>query len=301
MKPLACGLFLILCGPSLVAQQVVFEAITPYHSIKVVDRLGMRVLSFDGTTETRMSLRDPLSGHFEYTEYFHMAWLWNLQISNVLMVGLGGASTQRSFEHYYPGVTVESVEIDPMVVMAATEYFHFKKSEKQTVSTEDGRVFLRRTPRNYDAIFMDAYTESRYGSSLPQHLTTKEFFELARERLTPNGVLAYNVIGNLNGWRADLLGAMYKTLTNVFPHVYLFPAAESQNVVLIAPRSTFRADYRILRSRADLLIKQRRVTHPSFLTRLGSLRTNAPVTTAKAPLLTDDFAPVEGLMNGGTP
>ena len=142
MRPLAYGLFLMLCSRCLVAQQVVFEAITPYHSIKVVDRLGMRVLSFDSTTETRMSLRDPLSGHFEYTEYFHMAWLWNLQISNVLMVGLGGASTQRSFEHYYPDVTVESVEIDPMVVMAATEYFSFKKSERQTVSTEDGRVFL---------------------------------------------------------------------------------------------------------------------------------------------------------------
>ena len=45
MRPLAYGLFLMLCSRCLVAQQVVFEAITPYHSIKVVDRLGMRVLS----------------------------------------------------------------------------------------------------------------------------------------------------------------------------------------------------------------------------------------------------------------
>ena len=295
------GLILWGLGPEGLAparaQEVVFETTTPYHHVRVIDQQGLRTLSFDGTTETRMSLRDPFSGHFEYTEFFHMAWLWNTQLNNVLMVGLGGASAQRAFAHYYPQLSVETVEIDPVVLAVAREYFYFKESPRQRVHLEDGRIFLRRTRKQYDAILMDAYTENRYGSFLPQHLVTKEFFELARARLTTNGVLGYNVIGNLRGWRTDLLGAMYKTLRSVFPEVYLFPATESHNVVLVATQSKIPASLPMLQQRATVLLRQRRVTLPTFWTRLSAFQTAAPLTAARAPILTDDYAPVEGLLN----
>jgi spermidine synthase len=192
---------------------------------------------------------------------------------------------------------VETVELDPVVLFVATEFFHFKQSPRQRVHLGDGRVFLRRTQKKYDAILMDAYTGNRYGSFLPQHLATKEFFQLAKDRLTTNGVLAYNVIGSLRGLRADLLGALYKTLNAVFPQVYLFPASESQNVVLIASKSPQRTDFNILQQRAALLIHQRRITLPTFRSRLYSFQSGAPPTAIRAPLLTDDYAPVEGLLN----
>src|SRR5882757_2569361 len=89
---------LLALGDSVPANaEVVFEATTPYHHIRVLDEGGVRVLSFDDSMESRMSLQNPLQGHFEYTEFFHMPWLWNTQMTNVLMVGLGGASTQRAF------------------------------------------------------------------------------------------------------------------------------------------------------------------------------------------------------------
>jgi spermidine synthase len=281
------------------AQDVVFETTTAYHHIRVLDQYGVRILSFDGTTETRMSLRDPLSGHFEYTQFFHMPWLWNTQMETVLMVGLGGASTQRAFEYYYTNLMVETVEIDPVVLHVAQEFFYFKPSPRQRVHLEDGRVFLRRAQNQYDAIVMDAYTENRYGSFLPQHLVTKEFFELASAHLTTNGVLAYNVIGNLRGWRTDLLGAMYKTLKKVFPQVYMFLAGETNNVVMIATKSSLRTDLNTLQQRAAVLIRQRRVTLPTFRARLSAFRADAPLAAARAPILTDDFAPVEGLLGIG--
>ena len=280
--------------------QVVFETTTAHHHVRVFDQQGVRMLSFDGSMETRMSLRDPLSGHFEYTEFFHLPWLWNTQMNRVLIVGLGGASTQRAFEHYYPNLSIETVEIDPVVVFVATEFFHFKQSPRQRVHLGDGRLFLRRTQTKYDAILMDAYTANRYGSFLPQHLVTKEFFELASARLTTNGVLAYNVIGSLQGLRADLLGALYKTLKAVFPQVYLFPASESQNVVLIATKSAPR-DFNFLQQRAMILIHQRRVTLPTLRARLYALRADPPATASRAQILTDDFAPVEGLLNVNGP
>lgn len=304
-RRLGCGRTLsIWCGLSLLAggldveAGVIFETTTPYHHIRVVDANGQRTLEFDGASQSRMSLSHPLRGHFEYTEMFHLAWLWNDGITNVLMVGLGGASTQRAFEHDYPGVRLVTVEIDPAVRRVAKEYFQLRESPRQRVFVEDGRVFLRRTRRQFDAIFMDAYSENRYGAFIPQHLATKEFFVLAASHLTTNGVLAYNVMGNLHGWQVELLGAIYKTLRTAFPQVYLFPCRSSQNVVFLATKSSARAEANGLARRADRLVREHRVSLPTFRIRLGSFRAGPPQTATRAPVLTDDFAPMERLLNG---
>jgi spermidine synthase len=288
---------LLACCPT--RAQLVFEVTSPYHHIRVVDEGGMRLLCFDDATESRMSLQDPLKGHFEYTEYFHMAWLWNQQLTNVLMVGLGAGTAQRAFEHYYPGINVETVEIDPTVVRVARDYFSFRESERQKVQVADGRVFLRRSTARHDLIILDAYVSGRYGSSIPQHLATKEFFELVRDHLTANGVVAYNVIGTVDDWHAGIVGAIYRTLKTVFPQVYLFPARSSRNVVLVATRSGVRADLFGLRQRAALLVQTRRVTVSGFSERIEVFQAQAPLNAARSPVLTDDYAPVEGLAAGG--
>jgi spermidine synthase len=279
--------------------RVIYEVTSPYHHIRVLEDSQLRTLCFDDALETRMSVQNPLTGHFEYTEYFHMAGLWNTNITSVLMVGLGGASAQRSFEHYYPLIRLETVEIDPTVFQVAKDYFNFQESERQKVHIEDGRVFLRRSSAQYDLIVLDAYVQGRYGSCLPQHLATQEFFKIVRDHLTTNGIVAYNVIGNTGGWHAEIVGAVYRTLNTVFPQVYLFACKTSQNIVLIATRARFRAELNGLRQRANWLVQSGRVTLPTFRERLDSLQLWPPSNLASCPILTDDFAPVEGLAGGG--
>lgn len=301
MKQIAWGC-LQICGLLAVipaAGGTVYETTSPYHHIRVVDQGDMRTLCFDDGTETQVSLRDPLRGHFEYTEFFHLAWLWNTNIQRVLMIGLGGGSAQNSFAHYYPGVKIDTVEIDPVVVRVAKEYFWFKESDRQRVFVEDGRMFLRRSTNRYDLIILDAYVQGRYGSSIPQHLATREFFELARDRLTTNGVVAYNVIGSMNGWRGNIVGALYRTLGSVFPQVYSFPAGTSANVVLLATRTEIKANLTMLRTRANQLVAARRVSLPGFRERLASFQILPPRSYSQSPVLTDDYAPVEGLAGGG--
>jgi spermidine synthase len=284
----------LLPGSSLRAETV-YEATSAYHHIRVVDEGGLRTLCFDDAEETKMSLRDPLKGHFEYTEYFHMPWLWNTQITNVLMIGLGGGSIQRSFEHYYPGIKLDTVEIDPAVAHVARNYFHFRESAAQKVHLEDGRMYLRRSRAQYELIILDAYVQGRYGSSIPQHLATREFFELVRAHLSTNGVVAYNVIGTMEGTQPDIIGAIYRTLKGVFPQVYLFPARSSQNVVLIATRTATRTDLPLLRRRAAQLERTHRVILPGFGQRVERIQELPPPSAVRSPILTDDYAPVEGL------
>jgi spermidine synthase len=259
----------------------------------------MRTLCFDDAWESQIALTDSMKGHFEYTEYFHMPWLWNTQIVSVLMIGLGGGTTQRSFEHYYPEVTVQSVEIDPTVARVAREYFSFQESHRQKVQIADGRVFLRRSTAKYDLIILDAYVQGRYGSCIPQHLATKEFFEMARDHLTTNGIVAYNVIGSLSDWQANLIGAIHRTLQSVFPQVYLFAASTEQNVILVATKAKGRADLKGLRQRATSLIQAGWLKLPTFRTRLERLQPQAPLSASRSPLLTDDYAPVEHLAGLG--
>ena len=279
--------------------EVVFETTSPYHHIRVVDDRGIRTLRFDGSAETRMSVRNPLQGHFEYTEYFHMPWLWNTQLTNALMIGLGGASTQRAYQHYYPDLTVETAEIDPVVVRVAKDYFRFQESATQRVQVSDGRVFLRRGGGPYGVIILDAYEKNRYGSFIPYHLATREFFELANQRLTTNGVLAYNVIGTLQGWRADILGSIYKTMKEVFPQVYLFPAQETLNVVVVGVKSSEKLSAVTLQQRANALMQSKRIKLPAFRARLMSMRTEPPLNFQRCQVLTDDYAPVDGLLTRG--
>ena len=290
---------LLACSSAFGA--LIYEATSPYHHIRVVEERDLRTLCFDDAMESRMSIVNPLQGQFEYTDLFHMAWLWNTQLTSVAMIGLGGGSTQRSFESYYPNVKIETAEIDPVVLQVAKQFFNFQESERQKVQISDGRVFLRRNTAKRDLIILDAYVQGRYGSAIPQHLATKEFFELVRDRLTTNGIVAYNVIGSLNDWHAEIVGAIYHTLKTVFPQVYVFPAKTSRNIVLLATRATVRADLNALRARAVLLVQSERIKIPGFLQRLDSFQTLPPISAMRSPILTDDYAPVEGLAGGGGP
>src|ERR1039457_336198 len=291
---------LILLSPLLSGAQrtVLFDRISAYHQIQVYDENATRTLSFNGSWETKMSLTNPLAGHFEYTEHFQMPWLWNHDIKRVLMEGLGGGSTQRAYQHYYTNVMVDTVEIDPVVVEVAKKYFTVQETPSLKIHTNDGRVFLRQTTNVYDVILMDAYSTTRYGSSLPRQLVTKEFFTLASRHLSTNGILAYNVIGQIQGYRATLIGAMYRTLNEVFPRVYMFPAVESQNVVFVATKSSEPFTHAHAEQETQKLISSGTVTLPTFLFRVRSFMDERPPTAGTSPLLTDDYAPIDSLLQG---
>jgi spermidine synthase len=277
---------------------VVFETTSQYHHIQVYDERGIRTLSFNGSWETKMSLRDPLSGHFEYTEYFQMPFLWNPRIKRVLMAGLGGGSTQRAYQHYFTNVMVDTVEIDPAVVEVAKKYFNVTENKTLQVHTNDARQFLRRATNTYDVILMDAYSTTRYGSSLPPQLTTREFFTIANDHLSTNGVLGYNVIGQITGSRQNLLGALYRTMKEVFPQVYMFPAEESQNVVFIATKSPEPYTWSQVQLAGNALVNSGVVKLRTFSARTGNFLNTPPPNATNSVILTDEFSPIESLMRG---
>jgi spermidine synthase len=286
----------LLCAWSSQAQpgrNVVFERISQYHHIQVYDEGGIRTLSFNGSWETKMSLADPLTGHFEYTEYFQMPFLWNPDIKTVLMAGLGGGSTQRAFQHYFTNVMVDTVEIDPAVVEVAEKYFHVTNNSTLRMHTNDARQYLRLATNTYDVILMDAYSTTRFGSSLPPQLTTKEFFTIANGHLTTNGVLGYNVIGQVSGTREKLVAALFHTMKEVFPQVYMFPADESENIVFIATKSSEFSTWSSVQQDASARTRSGLAKLPTYVNRARNFVNRPSFTSTNTLILTDDNCPIE--------
>src|SRR5262249_29958532 len=116
-----------------------------------------------------------------------------------------------------------------------------------------------------------------------------------------NGIVAYNVIGSINSWHAEIVGAIYHTLKTVFPQVYVFPAQSSRNIVLLATRASVKPDISALRQRATLLVQSGQIKLPGFVQRLSNFQALPPPNAMRCPILTDDYAPVEGLAGSGGP
>ena len=94
---------------------------------------------------------------------------------------------------------------------------------------EDARPWLERSEGGYDAIMVDAYRQPY----IPFYLATREFFELARDRLAPGGLVIVNV-GHPEG-NDDLETVLGRTMAEAFPSVLRYPI-EDTNTLLVAGR-----------------------------------------------------------------
>ncbi|SFR52154.1 spermidine synthase [Halogeometricum limi] len=268
--------------------RVVYETQTPYQQLRVVDLGDTRTLYLDGQRHSAMDLSDPDRHVFDYTRYFHLPLLVTDDVDRVLFVGGGGFTGPKRFASDYD-VTVDVAEIDPEVIATAKEYFAVEESDRLNIYNVDGREYLRETNRTYDLIVLDAYRKDK----VPFELTTLEFFELAASRLSEDGVLFANVISAPSGPASQFYRAEYKTLNRAFPQVYAFPTVGGtvvQNVEVVATKNATRL------TEAELLARNARRDVGIDLEReIRNYRD--PPRTDDVPLLRDDRAPVDSLLD----
>jgi spermidine synthase len=273
--------------------RVVYETQTQYQELQVVDLGDTRTLYLDGQRHSAMDKDDPDRHVFTYTRYFHLPYLFvddPEEIDRVLFVGGGGFTGPKRFASEY-NATVDVVEIDPEVVRVAKEYFRLEESDQLNVHTGDGRQYLRETDHEYDLVVLDAYKKDK----VPFHLTTREFMRLASDRLSEDGVLQANLISAPSGPASQFYRAEYRTMDRVFPNVYAFPTTGGgvvQNVELVATK-----DQDVV-TRAELRERDReRDVGIDLSTEVENYRREDPEDLAEAPVLTDEYAPVDSLLD----
>jgi spermidine synthase len=270
-----------------VGAEVVREEETQYQHLRVVDDDGIRTMYLNGGPQSAMDLDQPGRYVFDYSSYLHLPMLVTEDVDRVLFVGGGGFSSPKRFVAEYPNVTVDVVELDPAVVDAAGEHFRVEESDRLRIQTRDGRVFLEETKRTYDVIVLDAFRSTQ----VPYHLTTVEFMEIVGDRLDGDGVLMANIISSTDGDDSAYYRAQYKTMAAVFPQVYSFPTENGglMNIELMATVGDRRF------GEADL--QARNAARDVGLDLSAEIsRYTVDVPTSDAPLLTDDYAPVDSLL-----
>jgi hypothetical protein len=126
------------------------------------------------------------------------------------------------------------------------EYFHpdaaaVRQSPGAEIVIDDGRRFMKRTAQRYDVIAIDPPppVEAAYSGLL----YSKEFYEIARARLKPEGILQQWLPW---GDRATL-AAVAKALKESFPHVRVFSSVEGWGFHFLAANRPL-----ALRKAADL-------------------------------------------------
>jgi spermidine synthase len=107
---------------------------------------------------------------------------------SVAILGNAAGTTARGYGHYFPRTRVDAVEIDGALTDVGRRLFDLRGPNLH-LHTADARPFLRRSDRRYDLIVVDAYRQPY----IPFYLATREFFALARDHLTPRGMIVINV------------------------------------------------------------------------------------------------------------
>jgi spermidine synthase len=143
----------------------------------------------------------------------------------IAILGNAGGTVARAFGRFFPATAVDAVEIDGELTELGRRFLGLENPRMRTFA-EDARPWLERSEGGYDAIMVDAYRQPY----IPFYLTTREFFELSRERLAPGGMTIVNV-GHPEG-SAELERVLGRTMAEVFPRVLRYPI-EPTNTLLV--------------------------------------------------------------------
>lgn len=195
------------------------EVQSPYAELRVEDHPEGRYLLVDRAVHSQadtLSWQSPL----EYVAVMDLAMYMFDRKGNALLIGLGGGSIVKNFVDR--GWTVDAVEIDPEIARLAHTFFGLKPDEA-VIYTMDGRRFLKETTKHYSIIVIDAFGSG----AIPFHMVSKEAFQLCRERLDPDGVLAINVWAM--GWDDPVVRNIAASLRTEFAEVLALPIAEPPN------------------------------------------------------------------------
>jgi spermidine synthase len=175
------------------------------------------------------------------------------------------------------GVRVDVVEINPSVMPIARDFFNFDPT-KSNVTIGDGRYFVNKTAKRYDAVILDAFL----GDSSPSHLMSREAFTNMKRVLKPGGVLVINSFGDLETGKNFFSSSIYKTLSVVFPHVRAHGTGSGNLFFAASPQPL------------NLRTVDHSDAHPEVSRDAElALASNIQLDATAGMVLTDDFNPVE--------
>lgn len=270
----------------------IYETESAYNYIQVAEQNGFTILRLNEGQGVHSIYRpDTLQYNGPWDQFLVSPYFYAdrkpTDVQRVAIVGLAAGTTARQMTAVYGDLPIDGFEIDPEIVEVGQKYFDMNMPNL-TVYIGDGRWNLEQSEYKYDIIAVDAYRPPY----IPPHMTTQEFFQIAADHLTDEGVLTLNS-ASVPGDRR-LINGLATTMGTIFPSIYTVDIPGSLNTMIFATKQETSPE----NFAANLVaLSQDPSVHPllvaSMQTAFGNLKTNYETTT----VFTDDHAPIEWIVN----
>lgn len=257
---------------------VLFERESLYGWVRVIDypKRDLRLLTSDASVIGASSISRSES-QLTYQDIVNLIPGLRPAMRRALIVGLGaGHMVKGLFEER--GMGVDVMEIDPAVAEAAALYFGYVPRGQTVIG--DARREIRKLQGPYDLIVHDCFT----GGSEPAHLLTLETLTQLRGLLTPQGILALNLVAFSRPPNNLALASVARTIGQVFPYHSVFASEPGKDFT----------DFIVLASASPIDLDDNRLA-PQQIDWLKARLFSAD--EAQGQLLTDNLNPLEALQN----
>jgi spermidine synthase len=202
--------------------EVLYEGRTRYQSVQVVRTRDLGLcLVLDGKIQS--SERDE---HIYHEALVQPAMIAHPGPETVFIAGGGEGAALREVLRHKTVKKAVMVEIDEEVTILSRKYLPFLgrgafKDSRTELRHVDARAYLQKTREHFDVIIIDLPDPIEKG---PAYLLfTQEFYKIALERLTGNGIVAVQA-GSASPTELLNLTAVSRTLQSVFPVVVQYTA-----------------------------------------------------------------------------
>lgn len=266
------------------------ETQTSYYCLSVVeeaDDATRKVLVLDDLRHSYVDVDDPTVLSFWYVRRLVEAIESAPASDDIVYLGGGALTIPRYVRATAPGTTQTVLEIDGELIDVVENQMGLDRADPEPIGIIVGDARLSLIDIADDSA--DIVIGDAFGSrSVPFHLATEEFIGEVERVLRPGGMYAANII---DGGEQRFLAAEAATLARVFDHVVVIRGEavtegfRGNSVIVASDTPLDPADFSALLAVAG---------DP------GDVVTDFDAYIDGATILTDDFAPVDQLINAGS-
>jgi len=193
-----------------------------YGRLAILSSAGLSSIYENGSVLA--NIPDPASAE----ETIHYAMLEHPDPRSVLLIGGGlNGSIAEALKH--PSLQrLEYVELDPALIDVYRQYFAAEfasafADQRVHLHNADGRRYLKESTESFDEIVLGIPDPD---NAQLNRFYTEEFFQIARGRLAPSGLLSLQLRSSeesVGAELADFHRCIYRTLQRIFPYVAVVP------------------------------------------------------------------------------
>lgn len=210
--------------------------------------------------QSEMRLKDPHALDLAYTRKMMAFLLFHPNPKRILLIGLGGGSLAKFCHRHLPRSHVTAVEIDPTVITMSSQ-FGVVPDDRLAIVEADAADYLPAAQADTDVLLLDGFDRDGIAPSLSK----PAFFDAARRRLRPNGLVVANLAGAEKHWQPQL-----GMLRDAFDDrvILVRVSGDDNHIAFACTDPKFPPNWSLLEKTAQGLQRRHGLDYPEFLRKL---------------------------------